>query len=263
MKLCNLGGDAPQPENRSKAGILQPATNVPFVPLEVQEQILDDDERRQEQQIQGAATEESTPSSSFEKMPPPPAPAAMMKVPGNSNPNVTIALPSKEAFEEMAHLVSTPYHGRRARDDDDDDIDFDNGNTCAVQIVSRSKPKPISPEPAAQDIEPEKVIEANKEESHEEPTQPEQQNFYNPLSPIMETSREVNYKSSSTSSGNSISHQLTKSHWGNTLGNNTTSGVSARTPGTTLGAMKTLPPVEELESASGYMVLETDWMKCE
>ena len=28
--------------------MLQPATNVPFVPLEVQEAVLDEDERRQE-----------------------------------------------------------------------------------------------------------------------------------------------------------------------------------------------------------------------
>ena len=33
---------------RPTAGVLQPATNVPFVPLEVQEAVLDEDERRQE-----------------------------------------------------------------------------------------------------------------------------------------------------------------------------------------------------------------------
>ena len=33
---------------RATAGVLQPATNVPFVPLEVQEAVLDEDERRQE-----------------------------------------------------------------------------------------------------------------------------------------------------------------------------------------------------------------------
>ena len=37
-----------QPQPRPTAGVLQPATNVPFVPLEVQEAVLDEDERRQE-----------------------------------------------------------------------------------------------------------------------------------------------------------------------------------------------------------------------
>ena len=101
-----------------------------------QEAILDEDERRQELRM-AAGTEKE--ASSFEQMPPPPAPAsATLPVPG-SNPNVTIALPSKEAFEEMAERVSTPYSGRRGlfADDNDDDLD---ANTCAVQ-VKRKKNK--------------------------------------------------------------------------------------------------------------------------
>ena len=39
---------APPSSARQTAGVLQPATNVPFVPLEVQEAVLDEDERRQE-----------------------------------------------------------------------------------------------------------------------------------------------------------------------------------------------------------------------
>ena len=38
----------PSAAARPTAGVLQPATNVPFVPLEVQEAVLDEDERRQE-----------------------------------------------------------------------------------------------------------------------------------------------------------------------------------------------------------------------
>ena len=56
-------------------------------------------------------------TSSFEKMPPPSLPLKAAK----ANPNATIALPSMEAFEEMARVASTPYHGRRTFDDDDED----------------------------------------------------------------------------------------------------------------------------------------------
>ena len=86
---------------RSLSGILQPATNVPYVDLDVQEAVLDEDFKRQEREIQ--AEEENKAASSFEKMPPPlPSVSANRKSISRqpcSNPNITIALPTPEAFE--------------------------------------------------------------------------------------------------------------------------------------------------------------------
>ena len=123
-------------------------------------------------------------TSSFEKMPPPSLPLKAAK----ANPNATIALPSMEAFEEMARVASTPYHGRRTFDDDDEDeVD---PNTCAVDIVFK-KPKEQQPRPQE---------ETQHQQQQPQPEQ-EMQRFV-PLSPLMETSRE--YKSSSSSGGQSL-----------------------------------------------------------
>ena len=123
-------------------------------------------------------------TSSFEKMPPPSLPLKAAK----ANPNATIALPSMEAFEEMARVASTPYHGRRTFDDDDEDeVD---PNTCAVDIVFK-KPKEQQPRP--------------QEETQHQQQQPQPEQEMQrlvPLSPLMETSRE--YKSSSSSGGQSL-----------------------------------------------------------
>ena len=122
-------------------------------------------------------------TSSFEKMPPPSLPLKAAK----ANPNATIALPSMEAFEEMARVASTPYHGRRTFDDDDDEVD---PNTCAVDIVFK-KPKEQQPMPQ----------EGTQPQQQQPQPEQEMQRFV-PLSPLMETSRE--YKSSSSSGGQSL-----------------------------------------------------------
>ena len=184
---------APQVEQaqstRATAGILQASTNVPFVPLEIQEAVLDEDERRQHESL--AAEEEDVhdqKTSSFEKMPPPP-PALPGMIRTKSNPNATIALPSMEAFEEMAKMASTPYHGRRNFDDDDED-DFVDPNTCAVEILFKKPKSKGNPDQEQQE-----------EQHQDQPQQEQERPAFCPLSPLMETSRE--YKSSS-SSGQSL-----------------------------------------------------------
>ncbi len=188
---------------------------------------------------QNSADDEDQRTSSFEKMPPPPAPALTLPPAAKSNvnnPNVTMALPSMEDFEEMAKLASTPYFGRRRAglDDDDDDDDFDklDENTCAVKIVSKRPKAPVEERPARNMDEVEK-----EEEDDQLGDLPPSAAPPLPLSPIMETSRE--YKSSSTSSGHSLmttQHgMLTKSHWGNTHLGTTTS----RTPGAGLSVHHT------------------------
>ena len=52
-----------RPPSRPTSGILQPATNVPFVPYEVQEAVLDEDERKQE--LAMAAEEATMQNTSF------------------------------------------------------------------------------------------------------------------------------------------------------------------------------------------------------
>ena len=247
------------PSTRPTSGVLVPSTNVRSVPLEIQEAVLDEDERRQERELFGGdegqePTEQAT--SSFEKMPPPPVPGALPLTSKQNNPNVTIALPSMEAFEEMAHVVSTPYHGRRNFDDDydDDDCKLDE-NTCAVQIVFK---KPSSAGNTKSDKSDPQTPNKNVPEQQQHSSQ-DSQLPPNPcpllLSPIMETSRE--YKSSSTSSGQSLmtsQHALTKSHWGNThLG--TTTMSNARTPGSVLTANSVgkTQVQGEMTCSSGYM----------
>jgi hypothetical protein len=43
--------------------------------------------------------------------------------------NVTIRLPSMEAFAEMARASSTPFHGKFFLPEEDD-------NTCKIELVS-------------------------------------------------------------------------------------------------------------------------------
>ena len=217
--------------SRAKAGILQAAKNVPFVPLEIQEKILDDDQKRREEELsehQQEGEEQQTPrSSSFEQMPPPPP--ALRPIPKalSSNADQTMAMPSEEAFEQMAKCMSTPYHGRRQAEEDneDDEEEVLDEFTCAVKIVSKKRN-------TIEHDSLKKTVEQGREEASEKNATPAKEEDPNAasgqaaaaaggpdynyaLSPIMETSREHNYKSSS-SSGHSISHQLTKSHWGNT-----------------------------------------------
>ena len=258
-----------QPQStRATAGILQPSTNVPFVPLEIQEAVLDEDERTQELAMAEAEEEVNDhKTSSFEKMPPPPAlPVPKAAAAAGPNPNVTIALPSMEAFEEMARLASTPYHGRRTFDEEDDDDELD-PNTCAVDIVFKKPKGKGQPEPQGQ----QQQQQPETEQEQERP--PSTGAAFIPLSPLMETSRE--YKSSS-SSGQSLmtttQNALTKSHWGNThLGCTTASSMAARTPASSLflsanpaattgGAatagrrqMGAAPTRGEMTCSSGYM----------
>ena len=199
-------------------------------------------------------------TSSFEKMPPPSLPLKAAK----ANPNATIALPSMEAFEEMARVASTPYHGRRTFDDDDDDeVD---PNTCAVDIVFK-RPK----------VQPRPQEETPQRQPQQQPQPEQEMQRFVPLSPLMETSRE--YKSSSSSGGQSLmtttqNAALTKSHWGNThLGCTTASSMaaaktpaasslflSASNPATTGGRRRlhasgagAAPARGEVTCSSGYM----------
>ena len=72
---------------------------------------------------------------------------------------------------------------------------------------------------------------------------PQVPQVFNPMSPIMETSRE-NYKSSTTSSSNASfsKSNLTKSHWGNTH-----LATQNATPGTFLTSNKSLAGKQELK----------------
>ncbi len=223
----------PPLQERVVGGPLQPAQGVPYVPLEIQEAILDEDERSQERKA-----EQEAEASSFEQMPPP-----QQLPPPKANPNMTIALPSKEAFEEMAERMSTPFSGRRNFNDDYyDDDDVLDANTCAVQIISKNRQELLDAgeRPIAEEAPVEEVQQA--------------------LSPIMESSRENNYRSTSSSGQSSISHMTAtnKSHWGNTqVGNRTASSLqqqqqhTSKTPGSMLSKFMGRP--NELTSMSGYM----------
>ncbi len=248
--------DSEKKPRRQLSGTLLPAAGVPCVPLDVQEAILDEDERDQERKL--AAEENEKEASSFEQMPPPPAPAMP---PPKNNPNVTIALPSREAFEEMAERMSTPYSGRRNFLPDDED-DFD-ANTCAVQIISKKRNMGAYEE------------EERSDDMGGSAAMPKEGAGGGPdvqalLSPIMESSRE-NYKSTTSSSGaSSMSHHhLTsnKSHWGNTqlslAQSNKSStlqqhnGTSSKTPGSILsktpGSILSKTRPIEMTCSSGYM----------
>jgi hypothetical protein len=128
-------------------------------------------------------------------MPPPSMP---VKAQAKKQTNMTMVVPSEEDFDMMAQRMSTPCHGRQFIPDFDE-------NTCAIEIITKRFPAPQAEESA------EAETEAHESDAFNAPA-PEA--IKPALSPIMETSREM-YKSSSTSSGHSISCQLTKSHWGN------------------------------------------------
>merc|ERR1719414_2716832 len=146
------------------------------------------------------------------------------------NVNQTIALPNEDDFERMAKASSTPFTGRPFQCDQDE-------NTCAVDIVYRNTTEMGPPPPV--------------------PMENEEAQPFQPMSPIVETSREY-YKSSSSSSGGETLHSKTpgdKSHWGNTgtshfiAHTNKTTDPSmismARTPGLYLGGIS--------HGVSGYM----------
>ena len=115
----------------------------------------------------------SAPMYCDENLPEIPKPLPMM------DENMTIRVPSMEAFAEMARASSTPFHGRVFVPDDDE-------NTCNVEIIFK-RPEPVQ-DPAVPVQEPVQEPASDKEHVPVQPT---------PLSPIMETSRE-NWKSSSS-----------------------------------------------------------------
>ena len=228
----------------STNGPLLPSRHVKCVPLDLQEKVLDDDEREQEiaYEIESKVLEVQKSQSTLpiEKL-----------VDTTSNPNQTMFLPTAEDFEDMARKMSTPIHGRRFVPEEEEEYE----NTCAVQLAFK-QPLPVASQIAqrmenndqkAQELkvsnaekecirkdlssEIESVgqnnpvisideqVETNNQTEQQIPTPPE--NKMNVMSPIMETSREYNYKSSSSSSESQWHVTSNKSHWN---GNNTTAG---------------------------------------
>lgn len=274
--------------NRPKAGVLVESENVRFVNLEVQERVLDEDEEAQRQQ------------SSSNGADPDGAPRPVPSFGFLDQTNATMKVPSMEAFAEMAHAASTPFHGRRFVPEEDE-------NTCAVKIVFKEPlPPPMPPSKSEGVRKDEPPDEGHRNEDPEDssgnphqiqsgpqfaPQQPQQQQvdddqpmFRPAFSPIMESSREINYKSSSSSSAsphsNIIHHgaMMTtttscKSHWSTTAntadlfhrsGNAAgaaaapaaapSSGHGGATATTTASLSKYLKPLpSEVTVSSGYM----------
>ena len=198
-------------------GPLLVSEKVPYAPLHVQEKILDDDEREQEMALEPE-----------------------VKLGRTLSVDQTMALPTAEDFEEMAKMMSTPMHGKRFVPEEDE-------FTCAVQLAFK-KPHPVAqPERTTSPEMKEEVqkdgqanyfskqnekgtsnnqdFDGHNNEDNNEHTMPRAvpENPMVMMSPIMETSREYNYKSSSSSSESQWQMTLAnnKSHWN---GNNTTSG---------------------------------------
>ena len=225
-------------------GPLLPSRHVKCVPLDLQEKVLDDDEREQEiaHEIESKVLEvqKSQSARPIEKL-----------VDTTSNPNQTMFLPTAEDFEDMARKMSTPIHGRRFVPEEEEEYE----NTCAVQLAFK-QPLPVASQIAqrvenndqkAQELQVSNVekecirkdlsyeiesvgqnnpvisidehVETNNQTEPQIPTPPE--NKMNVMSPIMETSREYNYKSSSSSSESQYHVTSNKSHWN---GNNNTAG---------------------------------------
>ena len=84
---------------------------------------------------------------------------------------------------------------------------------------------------------------------------PQVPQIFNPMSPIMETSRE-NYKSSTTSSSNASfsKSNLTKSHWGNThlATQNATPGTFLTSNKSSLAGKQELKPSELTGNSGNY-----------
>ena len=154
----------------------------------------------------------------------------------------TMFVPSMEDFAKMAQAASTPFSGRGFIPEPDE-------NTCAVDLLFK---KPDVPANVTKKDDPIDVHDPPHEQ--QESLQPVAQHPFNPMSPIMETSRE-HYKSSTTSSSNASfsKSNLTKSHWGNTH-----LATQNATPGTFLGSNKSVAGKQdfkpsEITANSGYM----------
>ena len=207
-------------------GPLLHSEKVLYAPLDVQEKVLDEDEREQDMAIEQEVKLSRCPSMPADQ---------------------TMAMPTAEDFAEMAKMISTPMNGRRFIPEEDE-------FTCAVQLAFK-KPLPVSqPE---RNVSPDLQEETKKNEEPNGSVQtlaknqikkqgvearyhnaehvdesnertlpmPVPENPMAMMSPIMETSREYNYKSSSSSSESQWQMTLAsnKSNWN---GNNTTSGAN-------------------------------------
>jgi len=208
---------------RSKSGILTEAENVEFIPLDVQEKMLDEEEQQDQREFEVF----KSPKSKIKSVNKPDIPKPFAG-------NQTIMLPNEDDFERLAKMSSTPYNGKPMYEFEQDE------NTCAVNIlykVSGNEENDMGP-PQAPGADQTHMLGGQR------------------LDTIVETSREY-YKSSSSSSGGDTLHTKTmsdRSHWGNTghsvhAAHSTTAmshlhtTAGTRTPGEHLG----------VTSASGYL----------
>jgi len=112
VENCPPSGFVQPSITRTKTGVLTPAENVEWMPLEEQERLLDEDERMQEEQFGRIDPVESMPRPML----------------GNH----TMFVPEEAEFDQMAKLSSTPFNGRSF-------VPFEDENTCAVQLVYRDQ----------------------------------------------------------------------------------------------------------------------------
>merc|ERR1719270_2251967 len=208
------GYTQPSTGARPKTGILTEAKNVEFIPLDVQEKMLDEEERREEMEAEDQVFK--SPKSKLKKVNKP-------SIPKPFGGNQTIMLPNEDDFERMAKMSSTPYTGKPMFQFEQDE------NTCAVNILYKDTISGLDTSDNDMGPPASSVPEVNR------------------LDTIVETSREY-YKSSSSSSGGDTLHQNTnRSHWGNTGHSqlHAAAGLSlARTPGHHLASVT---------SVSGYL----------
>ena len=95
----------PSMHSRAKTGILTPAENVEWMPLDEQEKLLDEDEKMQEESL------------------------------GIAKPmigNATMVLPNEDDFYKMSKISSTPFTGRSF-------VPMEDENTCDVQLFFNNK----------------------------------------------------------------------------------------------------------------------------
>ena len=218
---CPPPGFMQPPNHRETAGVLTPAINVEWVPLEDQERLLDEDEKMQEEQCRNRNANSG----------------GLLPRPVISNE--TMLIPDASEFEQMAKLSSTPFNGRSF-------VPFEDENTCAVEIAYKKvmdDSMVMPPPPVNQPAAPNGGGGGNTV----------------PLSPIVETSREHYKSSSSSSSGAETTHYTTrgehsKSHWG-TTGTTTYHKTADSTHGLGLSLGNTRTPGNGLLSAcgSGYI----------
>ena len=175
--LAPAGYRQPHSGARSKSGILTEAENVEFVPLDVQEKMLDEEEKQDQRDFEVF----KSPKSKIKSVNKP-------DVPRPFGGNHTIMLPNEDDFESLAKMCSTPYNGRPMYQFEQDE------NTCAVNILykaSNIEETDMGP-PVVPGSDLTHIIGAQR------------------LDTIVETSREY-YKSSSSSSGGDTLHMKTMS----------------------------------------------------